>query len=239
MSQNLDVSGRYTDTGNLLQIEYAKKAAGKGNTAIGIKFKGGLLLAVEKQSPSKLVDMSALQCIAGLSRTYAMAYSGLAHDYNVIKYLMTSFCKQTVQQSEKEVMEEAFVDTLRYYLMYFSSYMSFRPVGCEFLVSARSDGEDALFYADPSGLVAKCQAYAIGSNAQAAKTELEKLDFSGYTLDDAIQCATRVFHLSRNSMSEGPFEIEMMEISAANTQRRVDGELIKRYASEYADVSVA
>ncbi|KAI5189335.1 20S proteasome subunit alpha 7 [Nematocida sp. AWRm77] len=238
MSQNIDVSGRYTDTGNLLQIEYAKKAAAKGNTVIGIRFKDGVLLAVEKQASSRLVDVGAVQCISGVSSTYAMAYSGLAHDSNVMLGVMKGFCRDNTLQLEKEIMEESFVEALRYYLCYFSSYMSLRPVGCEFLVSSRSSGKYSLFYADPSGFITKCHAYALGCNAQAAKTELEKLVFTEYSLEDAVQCATRVFHVARNAMAEGPFEIEMMEISGDGVQRRVEKELILKHSAEYSDMSV-
>ncbi|KAI5187063.1 20S proteasome subunit alpha 7 [Nematocida homosporus] len=238
MSQTIDISGRFTETGNLLQIEYARKAASKGNTVIGVQFSEGVLLAVDKHSSSKIVDIQSLKTITALSRQYAMAYSGLPHDNNVITYLMKDFTKQVLLQSEKEPAEEFFLGTLREYLVYFGSYMSLRPVGCEFLISSLGRGKASLFHADPSGSISKCRAYAVGCNAQAAKTELEKVDCTGYTLEEAIQWVVRVMHLSRDGMADGTFEIEMMAVQANGVQKRVDRQVIERYVAEAAEISV-
>ncbi|KAI5172738.1 20S proteasome subunit alpha 2 [Nematocida sp. LUAm3] len=232
MSQTIDVSGRYTDTGNLLQLEYAKKAAAKGNTAIGISFKDGVLLAVQKYSPSKIVDIDSVSAIEAISRNYAIAYSGLAHDKNVVNYLMRDFVKQYTLQTEKETSEENFLGMLRYYLIYFCSYMNIRPIGCEFLISTLSEGRSRLYHADPSGAINRCKAYAIGCNAQAAKTELEKITeaSSSYSLEEAVQCAMHVFDVSNDGMVEGPFSVEMMEITQNGTQRKVSSSMIEKYA---------
>ncbi|OAG29541.1 2S proteasome subunit alpha 2 [Nematocida displodere] len=240
MSQNIDAGGRYTDTGNLLQIEYARKAAGKGNTALGIRFAGGVLLAVEKQTTSKIVDIAACQSISALSETYALLYSGMAHDNNVIVHLLRQHAQEMLTDSDRELNESEITQMLRHYLMYFSAHMNTRAIGCEFLLSSGANGKLALLHADPSGAINQCRAYAIGSNAQAAKTELEKIDFASFSLDDAIRCATRVFHLSRDTMAEGPFVLEMMYVSRDEgyAQKSVDPGLIHQYASEYSDVSM-
>jgi len=239
MSQNIEVSARYTETGNLLQLEYAKKASAKGNTVIGINFRDGVLLAVEKQIASKTLDTSSLQSISGISKVYAMTYSGLAHDNNVVVYLMRDFARSVQEQTEKEPADEMFLDNLRQYLIYFSSYMSYRPVGCEFLVSSGKGGNFSLFYVDPSGYTCKCYSYSIGCNSQAAKTELEKIDFSKMSQEDAIQSAVRVFFMSRSPLVEGPFQIEMMCVSKETCeQTRIPEEEIEKHVSEFSNISI-
>ena len=49
--------------GKLLQIEYALNAVSKGETAIGIKARDGVVLAVEKQTSTPLIDETSYQKI--------------------------------------------------------------------------------------------------------------------------------------------------------------------------------
>lgn len=238
MSNKIELTGRYTETGALWQQEYAKKAAEKGNTAIGIKYKEGILLAVEKNSTSKIVDLSKCMCISGLSNGYAMTYSGLAHDNNVVSIAMKRFAKDYIREMEREPSTAYFLNVLQKYLIDFGSYTGLRPAGCEFLLSAVHESEHALYHADTFGSINRCTAYATGVNAKSAKTELEKIDFSGLSFEDAVQCAVRVFFLSRDAMAEGPFEIEMMHAESGSQQKRVPQDLIQKYVQECSMISM-
>lgn len=233
MSQNIDVSGRYTDTGNILQIEYARKAAGKGHTTIGIAFKDGVVLAVDKKAPSKLVDIDKLMYIESISDAYVMAYTGLGHDAFVLKHELKKYCTAVLEEREREPVEEEFLCRVREYLSHFSSYMSWRPVGCEFLISAQIDSRISLFHVDPSGAVNRCTAYAVGLNAQSAKTELEKIHTEIITRNDAVEAAMRVLHLSKDELSEGAYVIEMVEILREEGVKRVTEEEIKRLSEGF------
>lgn len=241
MSLLIDINGRYTETGNLLQLEYARKAAGRGRTAIGIKFKDGVLLAVEKSRASRIVDVAANKVITPFTRAFAMAYSGLGHDNNVVAHLMKSFAKNVLKTHERQPRQEEALETLRYYLRYFSASPYTRPVGCEFLVSSFADGKAHLVHVDPSGNTTKCRAYAIGESSQAAKTELEKLDVSAMSLDDAVRNAVRIFYVSGgDSAPEQNIELEMMQVSRDTNfvQVPVDASLIRRYSEEFTDISM-
>ncbi|KAI5192643.1 20S proteasome subunit alpha 2 [Nematocida minor] len=235
MSQNIDVSGRYTDTGNILQIEYARKAAAKGHTTIGIAFKDGVILAVDKKAPSKLVDINRLMYIESISDAYAMAYTGLGHDAFVVKHELKNFCAQILEAREREPLEEEFFDQARAYLSHFTSYMSWRPVGCEFLVSSQTHKGVSLFHIDPSGSVNRCKAYAVGLNAQAAKTELEKIHTDIITREDAVEAAVRVLHLSKDELTEGSFVIEMVEILKEEGIKRVSEEEIGKLSEGFQE----
>ena len=48
----------FSPDGRLFQVEYAREAVKKGTTTIGIKFKDGVILIVDKRVSSKLVEKS-------------------------------------------------------------------------------------------------------------------------------------------------------------------------------------
>ena len=50
----------FSSKGKLLQIEYALNAVAKGDTAIGIKAKNGVVLVVEKKQSSILIEESSV-----------------------------------------------------------------------------------------------------------------------------------------------------------------------------------
>lgn len=261
MSHTADIGGRYTETGTLLQLEYARKAAAKGPAGVGIQFGNGVLLAVEKERGSRLTDYSGMHCIRAVSNRFALLISGLVHDGNVIYVLVRDHAKETIKKQKREPREAEIAEVLSHYLTYFTSYTGLRPVGCEFLLSSASGAEGptighagysasndvgssasdgdvkcSLSHVDPSGALSKCWAYAVGANASTAKTELEKIeDFETLTLDAAAQCAVRVLNLARDQLAEGPFEIEMMYVSKDShyKQQRISPEKVREYIERY------
>ena len=46
----------FSPDGRLFQVEYAREAVKKGSTTIGLKYKGGVALIVDKRSNSKLLE---------------------------------------------------------------------------------------------------------------------------------------------------------------------------------------
>lgn len=54
------------------QVEYASKAVENGGTAIGIRCKNGVVLAVEKIITSKLLKPRANKRIASVDRNFGM-----------------------------------------------------------------------------------------------------------------------------------------------------------------------
>lgn len=237
MSHTADIGGRYTETGNLLQLEYARKAAAKGPAGVGIQFGNGVLLAVEKERSSKLADFSGVRCIRAVSNRFALLTSGLVHDGNVLYILIRDHAKETLRKQGREPREAEMAEVLSHYLTYFASYTGLRPFGCEFLLSSASHELGcSLSHVDPSGALSKCWAYAVGVNSSAAKTELEKIeDFETLTLDAAAQCAVRALHLARDQLAEGPFEMEMMYVSGDSqyVQQRVAPENVREHVERY------
>ena len=55
-----------------LQVEYASKAVEVGGTAIGIRCKDGVVLAVEKIITSKLLKPGSNKRIASIDRNFGM-----------------------------------------------------------------------------------------------------------------------------------------------------------------------
>jgi len=106
-------------------------AASKGETAIGLKARNGVVLAVEKQPPSPLIDETSYQKIQNIATHVGAVYAGLAPDFRVLlqkarkhaqiyqlRYrepvLVSNLCRETAQivqeftQSGDKIVDHAF-----------------------------------------------------------------------------------------------------------------------------------
>ncbi|XP_021294556.1 proteasome subunit alpha type-5 isoform X1 [Herrania umbratica] len=70
----------FSPEGRLFQVEYAIEAIKLGSTAIGIKTKDGVVLAVEKRITSPLLEPSSVEKIMEIDEHIGCAMSGLIAD---------------------------------------------------------------------------------------------------------------------------------------------------------------
>uniref|UniRef100_A0A7S3GLQ1 Proteasome subunit alpha type n=1 Tax=Palpitomonas bilix TaxID=652834 RepID=A0A7S3GLQ1_9EUKA len=70
----------FSPEGRLFQVEYAIEAIKLGSTAIGIKTKEGVVLAVEKRINSPLLEPTSVEKIVELDAHVGCAMSGLTAD---------------------------------------------------------------------------------------------------------------------------------------------------------------
>lgn len=185
MSGNFSLT-TFNSKGRLEQIERAMKAVGNGETAIGIKCKNGVVLAVEKKLSSPLIDETSFTKIQMIAEHVGSTYAGLGGDFRVLlqnarkhtmKYelsynepiLLTNLCRTTAQTVQE-----------------YTQSGGVRPFGISCLVAGINDGKPKLFQIDPSGAYYEWKATAIGKNAENAKIFLEKRYNDNMELEDAI-----------------------------------------------------
>merc|ERR1719352_1627854 len=70
----------FSPEGRLFQVEYALEAIKLGSTAIGIRTKEGVVLAVEKRLTSPLIDPSSIEKLLEIDMHMGCAMSGLTAD---------------------------------------------------------------------------------------------------------------------------------------------------------------
>ena len=148
----------FSPEGRLFQVEYAIEAIKLGTTAIGVKTKHGVLLAVEKRLTSPLLEPSSVEKIVEIDRHIAAAHSGLAADARTLvdrarieaqshtftfdepmktRSLTQSVCDLCLQFSEERKKGQ-------------KRLMS-RPFGVAFLFAGVDKDGVQLYHTDPSG----------------------------------------------------------------------------------------
>jgi len=199
----------YSPDGRIFQIEYASKAVENSGTAIGIRVKDGIVLAVEKLIHSKLLVPGANRRIQTIDRHIGMATSGLLADGRHLANRARDEASNYRDTYRAPPTLKAVADRLGMYVQAYTLYSSVRPFGVSAILGAVDKDGPALFVVEPSGVYYGYNGAAVGKGRQLAKTELEKLKFSELTTREAVMEVTRIIYLVHDDGKDKEFELEL------------------------------
>jgi 20S proteasome subunit alpha 2 len=177
----------FNSKGKLKQIEYALKAVENGETSIGIRYKNGIVLIVEKNIKSPLIDENSVRKIQHIAEHVGATYSGLSGDFRILlQFARKQSMKHTLTYEEPILMGSIARETGKVF-QEFTQGGSVRPFGISILMAGIDCDGPQLFQLDPSGVYHEWKATAIGKNGSNAKLFLEKRYKDDLDRDDAIQ----------------------------------------------------
>ena len=74
----------FSPDGRLYQVEYARESVKRGTTTVGLKFRDGVVLIVDKRISSKLVIIDSIEKTHVCSSLTVLLTCGILHDmYNI------------------------------------------------------------------------------------------------------------------------------------------------------------
>jgi len=199
----------YSPDGRIFQVEYANKAVENSGTAIGLRVKDGVVLAVEKLVHSKLLIPESNRRIQTVDRHVGMATAGLLADGRHLGNRARDEAVNYRSSYRAPPTLKAIADRLGLYVQAYTLYSSVRPFGISTILGAVDSDGPALYIVEPSGVYYGYHGAAVGKGRQLAKTELEKLKLSELTTREAVLEAARIIHLVHDDAKEKEFELEM------------------------------
>ncbi|SJL02090.1 probable PRE10-20S proteasome subunit C1 (alpha7) [Armillaria ostoyae] len=199
----------YSPDGRIFQVEYANKAVENSGTAIGLRVKGGVILAVEKLVHSKLLVPGANRRIQTVDRHIGMATAGLLADGRHLANRARDESSNYREQYRTPPPLKSLADRLGLYVQAYTLYSSVRPFGISTILGAVDKNGPSLYVIEPSGVFYGYHGAAVGKGRQLAKTELEKLDLASISMRQAVLDAARIIYLVHDDAKEKEFELEM------------------------------
>ncbi|SCU84254.1 LANO_0C00870g1_1 [Lachancea nothofagi CBS 11611] len=209
----------FSPDGRNFQVEYAVKAAENGATCVGIKYKDGIVFAVEKLITSKLLVPGKNRKIQTIDRHIGCAYSGLMPDGRHLVNRGREEAQSFKKTYATPIPLPALADRLGQYVQAHTLYNSVRPFGITAIIGGVDDEGAHLYMLEPSGTYWGYKGAATGKGRQSAKAELEKILSSKPDLEarEAVKEAARIVYMAHDDNKEKDFELEMSWCSISET----------------------
>ncbi|ODQ78119.1 hypothetical protein BABINDRAFT_163134 [Babjeviella inositovora NRRL Y-12698] len=208
----------FSPSGKLVQIEYALNAVKQGITSLAIKSTNGIVLATEKKSSSSLIKLDDQLKIETLTPNIGCTYAGMGPDFRVLldksrKVSHTNYKRIYNEYPSTKIL----VDEIAKIMQEATQSGGVRPYGVSLLIGGFNEHDQTylLYQVDPSGSYFPWKATAIGKNATAVKTFLEKRWNENLEIEDAIHIALLALKESVDGELTGE-NIELALISEPN-----------------------
>ncbi len=220
----------FSPDGRLFQVEYAREAVKRGSTALGLKFRDGVLLMSERRARSKLMEQNSMEKIQLIDDYVGCVTSGLGADARVL----IDFARIATQQEKvtygSVVNVENLVKKVADQMQQYTQYGGVRPYGVAIIFAGIDQVGPRLFDLDPSGVINEYMATSIGSGREQVINFLEKEYSPDLDENKAIKMG---FNALKSSLEEsGEMKVpEVATIRADGVYRILSKEEIDKIVS--------
>ena len=176
----------FSPDGRLFQVEYAREAVKKGSTTIGVKYKDGVALIVDKRSVSRLLEPKSTEKIHDIDDYIGCATSGLVADARVLVDEARKNAQIHRVNYGENISVEMLVKKICDMKQNYTQYGGARPFGTALLVAGTDDLGVHLFETEPSGALVSYKATGIGNGRPAVMELFEKEYKDDMSFDEAM-----------------------------------------------------
>jgi len=204
-------SSTYSPAGRVFQVEYAGKAVQNSGAVIGIRCTDGVVLGVEKLIRNKMLVTKSYRRIFTTSMNSGLAIGGLLPDGRQLVNRCRDESSSYKTNFGIPIPGKVLSQRLAMYVHAYTEYWHLRPFGVSSLLAVYDDTElgPQLYCVEPSGECLRYYGVAVGKNAQAAKVQLEKLNFDSITCKEAAIKVAEIIYSLHDEVKDKPFEMEL------------------------------
>mmetsp|Transcript_148128 Transcript_148128/g.258448 ORF Transcript_148128/g.258448 Transcript_148128/m.258448 type:complete len:258 (-) Transcript_148128:142-915(-) len=184
----------FSPEGRLFQVEYAMAAINNAGSTVGILAEDAVVLAGEKKTTSKLLDMGKQhEKIFQINEQIFCAVAGLTSDANILIQKLRLTAQRHVYTYGESMPVEQLVTSICDEKQGYTQFGGLRPFGVSFLLAGYDEAHGFQLYStDPSGNFSGWKAYAIGLNNNTAQQIMRQEWKEEFKLKDALELTAKV-----------------------------------------------
>ncbi len=152
----------FSPDGRLYQVEYARESVKRGTTTVGLIYKDGVVLIVDKRIQSKLVITDSIEKMYQIDNHVGITTSGLVADARQLVDRARVQCQINRMTYGDAIPVSTLVKKMCDYKQSFTQYVGARPFGTALLIAGIDEDGVHLYETDPSGAYQSYHAGAIG-----------------------------------------------------------------------------
>ncbi len=184
----------FSPDGRLFQVEYAREAVKRGTTTVGLKYKTGVILIVDKRITSHLIEPGSIEKIFKIDDHVGCATSGLVADArSLIDRARVDAQINDITYDEK-IQVKTLVKKICDFKQTYTQYGGVRPFGTALLVAGYDETGPRLFATDPSGALMEYKASSEGSGRNGAMSYFEEHYKDDLTMEEGLDLGIKALH---------------------------------------------
>jgi proteasome alpha subunit len=200
----------FSPDGSLYQVNYASEAVKRGATALGVKCNEGIVLAVDKRIPSKLVQPESFEKIFQVDNHIGTAASGMIADARQLVERARLEAQIHRLTYDEEISVALLCKKVGDMMQMHTQYGGLRPFGASLIIAGMNEDSE-LFVTDPSGGYLGWKAAAIGSGRTSAQDVFEAEYRDDLTMDESILLALKALKPSVEALVKGNIEMALIK----------------------------
>jgi len=205
----------FSPDGRLFQVEYAREAVKRGTTTVGVKFKDGVVLIVDKRLSSKLIEPRSIEKIFKIDSHIGCATSGLVADARALVDRARIECQVNAFNYSEDLAVEALVKKICDFKQSYTQYGGVRPFGTAMLMAGIDASGPHLYETDPSGAMMAYKAGGIGAGRNEVMEVFEKDFKDNMTQNQAVNLGLKAL----SAANENNLKSEVVEIAIINPEK--------------------
>lgn len=209
----------FSSEGRVFQVEYACKAVENSSTAVAACCVDGVVVAIEKILSSRMQEAGSNSRIHPVDRQAGVCICGMLPDGKAIVERARSEAEQSRDVFSTPILGSVLANRIGDFMHVFTTHYAYRPFGCSVIIGSYADDGPQLYVSDPSGTVAGYYGIALGKGKIVAKSELEKLDFSTLTCEEAVPKLCKILYDVHDKQKDKLYELEVAWV-CDKSQRR-------------------
>lgn len=218
----------FSPDGRLFQVEYAREAVKRGTTTVGLKYKDGVILIVDKRITSRLIEPESIEKMFQIDDHIGCATSGLVADARVLVERARTDAQINEITYNRKIEIKTLVTKLCDYKQTYTQYGGVRPFGTSLLIAGVDDSGPRLFSTDPSGAMIEYKATSEGAGRDNVIAYFEKHYRENMEKDEAIILGLKA--LSKGVEGKiNPDAIEIGVVDSSKKFRKLSKEETKEY----------
>ena len=205
----------FSPDGRLFQVEYAREAVKRGTTTVGVKFKDGVVLIVDKRLSSKLIEPESIEKIFKIDSHIGCATSGLVADARALVDRARIECQVNAFNYSEDIAVESLVKKICDFKQSYTQYGGVRPFGTAMLMAGIDASGPHLYETDPSGAMMAYKADGIGAGRNEVMEVFEKNYKDNMTENQAINLGLKAL----SAANDNNLKSEVVEIAVINPEK--------------------
>ena len=219
----------FSPDGRLFQVEYAREAVKRGTTTVGLKFKDGVVLIVDKRIASRLMEPKSIEKIFQIDNHIGCATSGLVADARILVDQARVIAQVSKITYDERMGVEALVKRICDFKQNYTQYGGVRPFGTALLVAGVDEQGEHLFETDPSGALVSYKAGSIGSGRNAVMEVFEEDYKEGMDMGDAIILGLKALRKATDEENLNPMAVEIGVVTRTENFKQLEISEVEDY----------